>query len=45
MLSAFLRDQCEGLRCELALLETQLNDWLGEDNNSRAPKLSRAQVL
>jgi hypothetical protein len=40
-----LRDKCEGLRRELALLEAQLNDWLAEDNNSRAPKLSGAQVL
>jgi hypothetical protein len=40
-----LRDECEGLRRELALLEAQLNDWLAEDNNSRTPKLSGAQVL
>jgi Uncharacterized protein conserved in bacteria (DUF2325) len=40
-----LRDACEGLRRELTLLETQLNDWLAEDNNSRTPKLSGAQVL
>jgi hypothetical protein len=39
------RDECEGLRRELALLEAQLNDWLAEDNNSRMPKLSGAQVL
>jgi hypothetical protein len=40
-----LRDNCEGLRRELALLVGQLNDWLAEDNNSRAPKLSGAHVL
>jgi hypothetical protein len=40
-----LRDECEGLRRELALLEAQLNDWLAEDNNSYTPKLSGAQVL
>ena len=40
-----LRDECEGLRCELALLEAQLNDWLAEDSSSRTPKLSGAQVL
>jgi hypothetical protein len=40
-----LRDECEGLRRELALLEAQLNDWLAEDNNSCTPKLSGAQVL
>jgi hypothetical protein len=40
-----LRDQCEGLRRELAPLEAQLNDWLAEDKNSHAPKLSGTQVL
>jgi hypothetical protein len=40
-----LRDECEGLRRELALLEAQLNDWLAQDNNSGTPKLSGAQVL
>ncbi len=40
-----LRDESEGLRRELALLEAQLNDWLAEDNNSRTPKLSGAHVL
>src|SRR5262249_18761787 len=40
-----LRYQCGGLQRELALLEAQLNDWLAEDNSSRTPKLSGAQVL
>jgi hypothetical protein len=40
-----LRDECEALRRELALLEAQLNDWLAEDNNSGTPKLGGAQVL
>jgi hypothetical protein len=40
-----LRDECEGLRRELALLEAQLNDWLAQDDNSGTPKLSGAQVL
>jgi Uncharacterized protein conserved in bacteria (DUF2325) len=39
------RNECEGLRRELALLETQLNDWLAQDDNSGTPKLSGAQVL
>ena len=39
------RDECEGLRRELTLLEAQLNEWLAEDNNSGTPKLGGAQVL
>jgi hypothetical protein len=40
-----LRNECDGLGRELALLEAQLDDWLAEDNNSGTPKLSGAQVL
>jgi hypothetical protein len=40
-----LRDECEGLRRELTLLEGQLNDWLAQDNISGTPELSGAQVL
>jgi len=40
-----LRDECDGLRRELTLLEAQLKDWLAEDNNSSMPKLGGAQVL
>ena len=40
-----LREECEGIRRELALLEAQLDNWFAEDSSSCTPKLGGAQVL
>ena len=40
-----LRDECEGLRREVALLEAQLDDWLSEHGKSAPPKLGGTLVL
>lgn len=37
--------ECEKLRQELSLLETQISAWFGEEESTLAPELSGAQVL